>query len=76
MKAPEKLYVDTNDDLSGSILYGFTEKRKDDDIEYIRKDIFIRKARKCFRKELPNFRSFMESGATFIKNFENFMQEE
>lgn len=44
MEAPEKLYVDTDDRLSDSILYGFTEKRKDDDIEYVRKDAFIEKA--------------------------------
>ena len=43
-EAPEKLYVDTEDRLSDSILYGFTEKRKDDDIEYVRKDAFIEKA--------------------------------
>ena len=43
-EAPEKLYVDTEDRLSDSILYGFTEKRKDDDIEYVRKDVFIEKA--------------------------------
>ena len=42
-KAPEKLYVDVEDNLTDSILYGFTEKRKDDDIEYIRKDAFIEK---------------------------------
>ena len=39
MEAPKKLYIDTEDILSDSILYGFTEKRKEDDIEYIRKDI-------------------------------------
>ena len=44
LEAPEKLYVDTEDRLSDSILYGFTEKRKDDDIEYVRKDAFIEKA--------------------------------
>ena len=43
MEAPEKLYVDTGDNLSDSIFYGFTEKRKDDDIEYVRKDTFIEK---------------------------------
>ena len=41
--APKKLYVDTEDRLSDSILYGFTEKHKEDDIEYIRKDAFIEK---------------------------------
>lgn len=44
MEAPEILYVDTNDELSSSILYGFTEKRKEDDIEYTRTDAFIEKA--------------------------------
>ena len=43
-KAPEKLYVDTEDRLGDSILYSFTEKRKEDDIEYVRKDAFIEKA--------------------------------
>ena len=43
-EAPEKLYVDTEDRLSDSILYGFTQKRKDDDIEYTRTDAFIEKA--------------------------------
>ena len=42
--APEKLYVDTEDRLSDSILYGFTEKRKEDDIEYVRTDAFVDKA--------------------------------
>lgn len=43
-EAPEKLYVDTDDRLSDSILYGFTQKRKDDDIEYIRTDALIERA--------------------------------
>lgn len=43
MKAPEKLYVDTNDNFSDSILYGYVENDKEDDIEYIRKDAFIEK---------------------------------
>lgn len=43
MEAPKKIYVDTEDRLSDSILYGFTEKRKNDDIEYVRKDAFIEK---------------------------------
>ena len=44
MEAPEKLYVDAKDNLSDSILYGFTEKRKEDDIEYVRKDAFVKRA--------------------------------
>lgn len=42
--APQKLYVDIHDNLTDSILYGFTEKSKDSDIEYVRKDAFIEKA--------------------------------
>lgn len=47
-KAPDKLYVDTDDYLTDSVLYGFTEKRKEDDIEYIRTDAFIEKALKWY----------------------------
>lgn len=67
MKAPEKLYVDTEDRLSDSILYGFTQKRKDDDIEYVRKDAFIEKACEWLERNfnMPNdfechFRKAME----------------
>lgn len=42
-EAPEKLYVDVRDNLCDSILYGFTEKRTDEDIEYTRTDAFIKK---------------------------------
>ena len=42
--APDKLYVDIDDYLTDSVLYGFTEKRKEDDIEYTRTDAFIEKA--------------------------------
>lgn len=52
MEAPEKLYVDTEDRLSDSILYGFTEKRKDDDIEYVRKDAFVEKAARFLEYKL------------------------
>ena len=41
--APEKLYVDARDNLSDYILYGFTEKSREEDIEYIRTDAFIDK---------------------------------
>lgn len=50
MKAPEKLYVDTNDNFSDSILYCYVENDKEDDIEYVRKDAFIDKACKWLSK--------------------------
>ena len=75
MEAPEKLYVDTDDRLSDSILYGFTEKRKDDDIEYIRKDVFIGKARDAYCKvcKMPNCRT---NECKMIEDFKNYMTEE
>ena len=54
MKSPKKLYIDTEDRLSDSILYGFTQKRKDDDIEYIRKDAFIEKACGWIKENITN----------------------
>jgi hypothetical protein len=53
-EAPKKLYVDTEDRLSDSILYGFTQKRKEDDIEYIRKDALIEKAVRRLENYLDN----------------------
>ena len=50
MEVPEKLYVDAEDRLSDSILYGFTERRKYDDIEYISKDAFFEKACNAYCK--------------------------
>lgn len=72
MEAPEKLYVDTEDKLSDSILYGFTEKRKDDDIEYIRKDAFIEKACDAYCKvcKTPNCRS---NECKWISDFKRYL---
>jgi len=69
-EAPKKIYVSQHSGLH------FYKKQKDDDIEYTRTDAFIKMARKYFIKELPNFRSFMESGTAFIKNFESFIKGE
>ena len=70
--APEKIYINSNiENRTWLIGKGDTSF-----IEYTRTDAFIEKARKYFYKELPNFRSFMESGTAFIKNFESFIQEE
>ena len=54
MKAPDKLYIDVHDNLSDSFLYGFTEKRTGEDIEYIREDAFIEKAKEVFCKATCN----------------------
>jgi hypothetical protein len=80
--APEKLYVDTEDRLSDSILYGFTQKHKDDDIEYVRTDAFIEKALKyldenfyfknsCYRIECGVF----DSKEEMLKDFKKYMED-
>ena len=84
MKAPEKLYVDTEDKLSDSILYGFTEKRKDDDIEYVRKDDFIKKATNYLNYMLYDRVEIKTPGTIipsllakgeFIEDFKSYMKE-
>lgn len=83
MKAPEKIYIDTNDNLSDSILYGFIEKRKDDDIEYVRKDAFIEKACQFIKEHHHEF-SFWNteeyelgfSTQKFIEDFKKHMKGE
>ena len=82
-EAPEKLYVDTEDRLSDSILYGFTEKHKNDDIEYIRKDAFIEMACQFIEKHHHEF-SFWNteeyelefSTQKFIEDFKKYMKGE
>lgn len=72
-EAPEKLYVDTEDRLSDSILYGFTQKRKDDDIEYTRTDAFIEKAKQWLR---CNNDLVDGDVADYVESFENYMRGE
>lgn len=82
MEAPDKLYVGTDDILTDSILYGFTEKRKDDDIEYVRTDAFIEKA--CKKLEKCMYDNLMFQGRlhrkevieTFIEDFKKHMEGE
>jgi hypothetical protein len=82
--APEKLYVDTEDRLSDSILYGFTEKRKGNDIEYIRKDDFVEKTCKWLKESITNNpecnRIISKKGVItmglLIEDFKNYMKGE
>ena len=82
MEAPEKLYVDTEDRLSDSILYGFTEKRKKDDIEYIRKNAFIEKA--CVKLKKLMYDNLMFQGRlhreevieNFVEGFKKYMERD
>jgi len=76
MKAPEKLFVDTEDRLSDSILYGFTEKRKDDDVEYVRKDDFIEKAVDYIANNMRCNGYTLQTKIKFIKDFKKYMEGE
>ena len=75
MKVPEKIYIDTDDNLSDSILYGFVEKDKDDDIEYVRKDVFIEKACKFFEPYIPD-NSGGYDRVLVLENFKKYMEGE
>ena len=75
MEAPEKLYVDTEDRLSDSILYDFTQKRKDDDIEYIRTDAFIEKAEKFIYSALNDGIMGTANIEDFTRLFKKYMEE-
>ena len=86
MEAPKKLYVDTEDRLSDSILYSFTQKRKDNDIEYIRKDAFIEKVCKWLEESAENYIWYSDYAENigddtcgmndeFIEDFKKYMGE-
>ena len=89
-EAPEKLYVDVNDNLSDSFLYGFTEKRKEDDIEYTHTDTFIEKACEFISKYIESDKyvspdeesyrlgfpyNYFET-SMFINDFKEYMKKE
>lgn len=81
MKVPEKLYVDTEDNITGSILYGFTEKDKDDDIEYVRKDAFVEKAINFLEilgyayTIIDNITKSLYDNTQLIEDFKKYMEE-
>ena len=67
--APEKLYFNQHTAQHNH------ERRNDDDIEYIRKDVFIEKAINWLRKELINFEEPVDTEKTFINDFKKAMEE-
>ena len=74
-EAPEKVYVDTKDRLGDSILYGFTQKRKDDDIEYVRKDAFIEKAEEFIYSALNDGIMGTANIEDFMRLFKKYMED-
>ena len=76
--APEKLYVDAQDNFDDSMLYGFIAKGSDEDIEYIRKDAFIEKAKKWFEQQPETYdaNGIKCLGMEDFEDFRNYMKGE
>ena len=72
--APEKLYVDVQDNFSDSMLYGFIAKGSDEDIEYTRTDAFIEKACEFIETYPHLFMGVLRSEV--INDFKNYMKGE
>lgn len=81
--ALKKLYIDIHDNLTNSILYDFTEKSKDSDIEYVRKDAFIEKAVEWLSRHFYDecYQFYDNDGMwidadSMIEDFKNYMKGE
>lgn len=84
MKAPEKIYIDANEDWHRTYT-AFTEKAKGNDIEYTRTDAFIEKACEFLDGCIPdyidlehaNVDTFMNvDNKRFIEDFRKYMKGE
>ena len=79
MKAPEKLYFEKESDKG--ILDIYSTKESDNEVEYIRKDAFIKKA--CEKLEKCMYDNLMFQGRlhrkevieTFIEDFKKYMED-
>jgi hypothetical protein len=73
MKAPEKVYID---DFGSGFSHGWhTERSYEKDIEYIRKDAFIEKAKKWLYLQLNEINMEGEDMENFLKDFKKYMEE-
>ena len=72
MKAPEKLYFGLQGDTG--ILDIYSKKESENDIEYVRKDIFIEKAAEWLDNNLWNYYDTGSIGDFEILKFEHFTQ--
>lgn len=70
--APEKIYIDANEDWHRTYT-AFTEKAKGNDIEYIRTDTFIEKAKEFIWSHTEGSDYHVNY---VLKEFENFMKGE
>lgn len=69
-KAPERLYLSRN--IYDTFLYQVPDPDDESNVEYIRKDAFIEKAKEVFCKvcKMPNCRS---NDCKWISTFTNYM---
>lgn len=72
--APEKIYVDVQDNFDDSFLYGFTKKSGDEDIEYTCTDAFIEKACEFIAENMRCDGYTLQTKAKFIKELRNYMK--
>jgi hypothetical protein len=72
MKAPEKVYID---DFGSGFSHGWhTEHSYEKDIEYVRKDAFIEKAKKWLYLQLNEINMEGEDMENFLKDFKKYME--
>ena len=76
MEAPENIWLSPNEYRSNEPSCFWSESQRTDyDIEYIRKDAFIEKARNWLLNNLKNY-STNELGAEYlIEDFKKYMEE-
>ena len=73
MEAPEKVYID---DFGSGFSHGWhTEHSYEKDIEYVRKDAFIEKAKKWLYLQLNEINMEGEDMENFLKDFKKYMEE-
>ena len=72
MKAPKKLYFGLQGDIG--ILDIYSKRESDNDIEYIRKDVFIEKAAEWLDNNLWDYYDTGSIGDFEILKFEHFIQ--
>jgi hypothetical protein len=74
MEAPKKVYID---DFGSGFSHGWhTEHSYEKDIEYVRKDAFIEKAKKWLYLQLNEINMEGEDMENFLKDFKSYMKGE
>ena len=76
MEAPENIWLSPNEYRSNEPSCFWSESQRTDyDIEYIRKDAFIEKAKKQLYLQLNEINMEGEDMENFLKDFKKYMEE-